>query len=179
MCGDRQEPRGPRQDSQFGNAERHQLFLDFAPLSSYGFRSLHMSRLAASKSDGFWKRLVAQIGSLREKRARVIDAFLDGAIHREERNSRLAIINRDSQSAQDLLARTNPAALVDLDLLIEAFAPLLEWEYWSRDQKRSVLATIVPDIRVADYQVTELGLHPSVFSKENTRTDRDSWRRPA
>ena len=113
------------------------------------------------------QRLVAQISSLREKRGRVMDAFLEGAIGRDDRNSRLATIDRDTQSAQDLLSRSNPSALVDLESLAEAFAPLLEWEYWTRDQKRSVLATIIPDIRVADYQVTALGLHPSIFSNEN------------
>ena len=81
-------------------------------------------------------------------------------------------IDRDTQSAQDLLSRSKPSALVDLESLAEAFAPLLEWEYWTRDQKRSVLATIIPNIRVADYQVTALGLHPSIFSKENTRRGR-------
>ena len=125
------------------------------------------------------QRLVAQVSSLREKRGRVMDAFLEGAIGREDRNSRLAVIDRDTQLAQDLITRSNPAVLITLKSLVEAFAPLLEWEYWSRDQKRSVLATIVPDIRVADYQVTALGLHPSIFSKENTRRDRDSWLRPA
>src|SRR2546427_8609949 len=72
------------------------------------------------------RRLVAQISNLGEKRDRVMDAFFDGAIEREERNSRLATIDRDTQSAQDLLARSNPATLVDLSMLVEAFAPLLE-----------------------------------------------------
>jgi hypothetical protein len=136
-------------------------------------------RQAHDDSAAHIQRLVTQISNLGEKRSRVMDAFFEGAIGREERNSRLATIDRETQSSQDLLARSNPAALVDLELLVDAFAPLLEWEYWSRDQKRSVLATIMPDIRVADYQVTALGLHPSIFSKESTRTDRDSWLRLA
>ena len=46
--------------------------------------------------------------------------------------------------------RSSPSVRFDLALLIEAFSPLVEWDSWSRDQKRSVLAALVPDIRVAD-----------------------------
>ena len=68
----------------------------------------------------------------------------------EERDSRSAAVDRDILPAQQVLTRSSPGALSDLDALIGAFAPLVEWEYLSREQKRSVLATIVPDIRVAD-----------------------------
>ena len=88
-------------------------------------------------------------------------------------------MDRDIQTAQGILIRSSPAAPVDLSLLIEAFSPLLEWGLWSRDQKRSVLAALVPDIRVADYQIAALGLNPALFSNDDTRRDRDSWPRPA
>jgi site-specific DNA recombinase len=120
------------------------------------------------------RRLVAQVSSLRDKRGRVMDAFLEGAIGREDRNTRLAAIDRDTQSAQDLITRSNPTVLISLKSLVEAFAPLLEWGCWSRNQKRSVLSAIVPDIRVADYEVTALGLHPAIFSNKDTRVDTGS-----
>ena len=125
------------------------------------------------------QRLSTDLVSLREKRTRVMDAFFDGTIRREERDSRLAAIDREIQAAQHLLMGSVPSGVVDLDSLIEAFSPLLEWEYWSREQKRTVLATLVPEIRVADYRVTALGLNPSIFSNDNTRSDRDSWQQPA
>ena len=75
--------------------------------------------------------------------------------------------------------REAPTPALDTAKLIEAFAPLGEWEYWTRDQKRSVLSALVPDIRVADYRVESLGLNPIFFSNENTRTGRDSSRQPA
>ena len=123
--------------------------------------------------------LAAEVSSLREKRGRIVDAFLEGVIRREERDSRLGIVDRDIQTAQGIPIRSSPAAPVDLSLLIEAFSPLLEWGLWSRDQKRSVLAALVPDIRVADYQIAALGLNPALFSNDDTRRDRDSWPRPA
>jgi DNA invertase Pin-like site-specific DNA recombinase len=116
------------------------------------------------------QRLTAEVNSLRENRGRVVEAFLDAAIDREDRDSRLGTIDRDIGSTQDLLARINPAEIVNLAALVEAFSPLVEWEYWTREQKRSVLASISPDIRVADYEIEGLGLSPAIFSNESTHS---------
>jgi hypothetical protein len=72
--------------------------------------------------------------------------------------------------AEVILIRIAPTPSLDTAKLIDAFAPLGEWEYWTRDQKRSVLSALVPDIRVADYEVESLGLNPSAFSNNGTRT---------
>ena len=72
--------------------------------------------------------------------------------------------------AENMLISEKPTPLMNTAKLVEIFAPLGEWEYWSRDQKRSVLSALVPDIRVADYEVESLGLNPSLFSNEDTRT---------
>jgi len=125
------------------------------------------------------QRLNAQMSDLRERRTRLIDAFLEGMINRGERDVRLAAIDGDMQTAQHVLMCTAATQLVDIKSMLEAFAPLVEWEYWTRDQKRSVLATLTPDIRVADYQVATLGLNPAIFSNENTRTDTGSSPLPA
>jgi hypothetical protein len=126
------------------------------------------------------QRLSAELSGLHEKRSRVVETFLDGVFGREERDSRLAKLDRDIQLAQNTLLRcSSPAADVDAKRIVEAFAPLVEWEYWSREQKRSVLAAIVPEIRVADYQVAGLGLNRTIFSTEDTRRDRDSSQPPA
>ena len=114
------------------------------------------------------QRLTAEVNTLREKRGRIVEAFLDAAIDREDRDLRLGTIDKDIRSVQGLLARINHAAIVDLAALVQAFSPLVEWEYWTRDQKRSVLASIAPDIRVADYKIEGLGLNPAIFSNEST-----------
>jgi hypothetical protein len=90
---------------------------------------------------------------------------------RRPRRTKVAVeaIDRDIRRAQDLLTRTSPPSSANLQLLVENFAPLVEWQYWSRDQKRSVLAALVPDIRVANYKIAALGIDPSVFSNQNTR----------
>jgi len=125
------------------------------------------------------QRLTSEIANSRQKRGRVIDSFLDGVLSRGERDQRLAVIDRGIQTAEGMLMREKPSASVDLGSLTEALAPLAEWNFWDREQRRSLLAALVPDIRVADYQVVALGLNPAIFSNEDTHTDRDSWRRPA
>jgi hypothetical protein len=124
------------------------------------------------------QRLTAEINSLRDKRARVVETFLDGIIEREERDNRLATIDRDIQISQGIMMRETPSASPAAEDLIEVFAPLVEWHYWTREQKRSILSTIVPDIRVADYQIESLGLNAALFVAQNTRPGTDSSRPP-
>ncbi len=115
-------------------------------------------------------RLTSEIEKSRRKRDRVIDSFLDGILSREERDGRLVAIDRDIQISQEMLMHERPSVSPDLRVLSEALAPLAEWRYWSREQKRNVLAALVPDIRVADYEIESLGLNAAVFSNESTRS---------
>ncbi len=140
-------------------------------------------RNESSQSATTIQRLTSEITSLRARRSRVVDSFVDGSIERTERDHRLAICDRDIQRTEETLLREKPADRLDAQALVEAFAPLAEWNYWSRDQRRAVLATLAPEIRVADYKVESLGLNPSIFgnifSNEDTRPDKDSWPQPA
>jgi DNA invertase Pin-like site-specific DNA recombinase len=120
------------------------------------------------------RRLTSEITNSRRKRDRIIESFLDGILSREERDERLLIIDSDIQTAQDMLMRERPSVSPDVGVLTEALAPLAEWRYWSREQKRNLLAALVPDIRVADYEVESLGLNPTIFSNDNTRSGTDS-----
>ncbi len=125
------------------------------------------------------QRLTTEVIALRGKRERVMDGYVEGAIGRDERDRRLTKIDHDIHVAEDILIREAPTASLDKAKLIEAFTPLAEWEYWTRDQKRAVLSALVPDIRVSNYLVESLGLSPSLFSNKDTRTGKDSLPRPA
>jgi len=126
------------------------------------------------------ERWTGEIDVLRRKRERVIDGFIEGAIAKRDRDRRLAAIDEDIRVAREGLDRAAASPpLWDSGKLIEAFAPLAEWEFWTRDQKRQVLASLVPDIRVANYKIDSLGLNPELFSNEVTRTGRGSWPPPA
>jgi DNA invertase Pin-like site-specific DNA recombinase len=120
------------------------------------------------------QRLTSEINSLRRKRERVIDGFVEGVIGPEERNQRLTAIDGGIRMAEDALTREAVDTRLDTAMLVEAFTPLTEWAYWTPEQKRVVLSTLVPEIRVADYKIESLGLNPSIFSSESTPLDRDS-----
>jgi DNA invertase Pin-like site-specific DNA recombinase len=138
-----------------------------------------LSRSESNDSVVRMQRLTSALANARHKRERVIDTFLDEVISREERNQRLTAIDRDIQAAQRMLAQEKPLVSADLGTLAEALAPLAEWNFWNREQKRSLLSALVPDIKVADYKVAALGLNPTNFSNEDTHMGRGSWRRPA
>jgi hypothetical protein len=116
------------------------------------------------------QRLSLQLTKLREKRSRVLEAFLDGVISRDERDQRLVPIDRELLNGQTLLMQLTPAVGVSADSLSEAFSVLFEWKFWNREQKRSVLATLTPEIRVADFEVMSIGVSPAIFSNESTLT---------
>ena len=138
-----------------------------------------LERTERRRSESNLERLTAEINGLCRKRERVIDGFIEGAIERPDRDRRLAAIDDGIRVAENTLNRESGAISLDAQKLIEAFAPLAEWEYWARDQKRKILSTLVPDIRVADYKIESLGLSPVLVSNENTHTGMDSWPPPA
>jgi hypothetical protein len=155
-------------------------FMFAEQLTSAGFLETCIKELAdrskQNDSDIQIQRLETDANNLRRKRERILDAFFDGAISADERKRRLEPIDRDIKFVSEVLARSTPPTAMTLESLISKFAVLAEWQYWTRDQKRTVLAALIPDIRVADYQVTSLGINATLFSNKDSRTDTDSWR---
>lgn len=124
-------------------------------------------------------RLTGQIRALRLKRGRVLDSYFDGLVNRSDLDQRLASIDQAIKAVESTLSATSSNLILDSDAVFDAFAALAGWEFWTRKQKRVVLAALVPEIRVADYRVESLGLNPRFFSNDNIRTGRDSWPRRA
>lgn len=118
--------------------------------------------------------LNSQTTALRQKRGRVIETYLDGVISREDRDRRLVAIDRELQIIEELLMSEMPANSIDLHTLVEAFAPLAEFQYWTQDHKRSILAAMTPDIRCADYKIESLGITAALFSTENSHRGKGS-----
>jgi hypothetical protein len=168
-------------DTKYMGRERLESVLDglFATrLSSSFFLEQCVDKLlhgSTQKNSGVEiQRLNSEINVLRRKRERVIDGFIEGVIENRERDKRLTAIDDGIRIAKDALTREAGDTPPNIESLIEAFAPLAEWEFWSRDQKRQVLSTLVPDIRVADYKVESLGVNLGLFSNEDTHRDTDS-----
>jgi len=137
------------------------------------------ARADKADSGGEVERLTLEVSSLRRQRGRVIDLFVKGLIEESDRDKRLSKIDGGIRAAEAILGRSVVDRSLDLGKLIELFSPLAEWEFWSRDQKRQLLTTLVPDIRVANLKVESLGLNPRFFSHEVSRTGMDSWPPPA
>jgi DNA invertase Pin-like site-specific DNA recombinase len=125
------------------------------------------------------QRIESEIESLQAQRDRIIDTFVAGHISTVGRDTRLAKIDRDLQATKEILEREQPPASLSLDSLVTAFAPLFEFRFLSRNDKRKLLSTIIPDIRVANYKVSGLYFSPPPFISERNHTDMDSSPPPA
>lgn len=103
-------------------------------------------------------RMQSELEALREKRERVLDSYFEGVICREERDRRLASIQRDQEFYQNLLLRAVPAPTLSADTLASLFSPFVEWKLLGRGDKRRLLAGVVPEIHVANYKIAGLPL---------------------
>jgi DNA invertase Pin-like site-specific DNA recombinase len=106
--------------------------------------------------------LSAQIGSLREKRKRVLDTFYEGLINKQERNTRVEEIEKEIAVYQRLLleSASSPKEKRGLDLndVLAIVEPFAEWAFLSRDERRQLLGLLCPDIRVFCYEIKSLQL---------------------
>lgn len=103
-------------------------------------------------------KLQAEIESLKKKRARVLDTYFEGVIEMQERDGKLTEIDLQIRANADLIMRERPPVDVSFETLVDTFSAFVSWEFLKRDDKRKLLATVVPDVRVADYQVHGLYL---------------------
>jgi DNA invertase Pin-like site-specific DNA recombinase len=117
---------------------------------------------------------------LQEKRERVLNGYFEKLISRTELDRRLAQITADErfcdQKLDSLPSETQSVSARDL---AEILAPLQEWMFLSRTDKRRLLQTIVPEIHIQNYKVTQLAvmaLQP--YRNEINRTGMDSSPRP-
>ncbi len=106
-------------------------------------------------------RLQHQVETLREKRQRVLELFVEGLITRDERAKRLEDIDRETKLAQEVLLREEPQLLnLTAEKLGEIARPFLTWKMLDREGKRRVLASAMPEIRVTDYAIKGFYLLP-------------------
>jgi site-specific DNA recombinase len=102
-------------------------------------------------------RLREQVKSLSTKRQRVLDSYFEGVITLDERNARLATVQRDLRVAEDLLKRGSAPAF-DVNVLAAIFRSFRSFDELQRDQKRRLLSAITPQIEVKDYFVKGMSL---------------------
>jgi DNA invertase Pin-like site-specific DNA recombinase len=104
--------------------------------------------------------VVTKLASLEQKRQRVLEAFFEGIITKEERDRRIADIERDVSTYRPMVtesgSRQQPPLLSEIESVLEPFA---DWEFLERDDKRALLAMICPEICVFRYSIKSLVLN--------------------
>lgn len=101
---------------------------------------------------------------LREKRQRILEAFFDGLLDRSARDERIAEADREISTYESLLVSAAPReqfCVPDVDSILEVLEPFGEWEFLSRDDKRSLLTALCPEIAVDRYIVRSVTLNVS------------------
>jgi hypothetical protein len=104
-------------------------------------------------------RLRTQLDRLEGKRQRILDGYFEGVISRDDRDSRVLIVDRDRALAVTALedeAPTHPG--LNVNQLVALFRPLFTWKTLHLESKRRILFSLVPEIRVANYVVAGMSL---------------------
>lgn len=106
--------------------------------------------------------LEEKIDGLRDKKQRILEGFFDGVISKEERNRRIEEIDRELAVFGRLLTESRTAIprfpMPDLDSLLAILEPFTEWEFLNREEKRSLLAQLCPEVSVYCYEIKALTL---------------------
>ena len=122
-----------------------------------------------------------ELERIEEKRRRVLEAYFESHIDREERERLLSGIERDKKRYQDLLLQTHQTVRrLSVDELADAFSPFLEWKFLVRQDKRALLRAITPEIHVRDYRVVGMSMitdQPCHDEVNHTFLDRTATRR--
>jgi DNA invertase Pin-like site-specific DNA recombinase len=90
---------------------------------------------------------------LEAKRARVMDAFVDGAIDKPERDRRLATIDAQIEGLRTFDFPASRPARVELQAVQELLHVFREWSLLEWGQRRKVLEALTPAFEVRSYEV--------------------------
>jgi len=115
----------------------------------------------------------AKLTDLKGKKQRVLDAYFEGIIERQDRDRKLAGVRAEQDSYQQLLLEAaqsgSPATMTDLEKILE---PFCDWEFLERGEKRSLLAGICPEIKVFQYTVKSLTLRFGTVAADGNSVSR-------
>ena len=107
--------------------------------------------------------LTAKIHALRQKKQRVLDTFFDGMISKQERDCRVGEVEKEILAYERLLLHSvdgqKRTGGLDLDAVLAVVEPFADWPFLSRDDKRRLLGSLCPDIRVSRYEIKDLQLN--------------------
>jgi hypothetical protein len=114
-----------------------------------------------SGSDGGHRQREAaanRMTSLAQQKSRVMDSYFEGVIDKAERDRRLTGISASESAAGRELKESALIEMPSAAELAEVFKPFSEWEFLPMSDKRALLASTVPKIHVANYQVAGVSM---------------------
>ena len=142
------------------------IFTKHLTSSSFLKRHVMPSLKREGKTETNADQLKRQIATLHAKRSRILDSYFDGVISASDRDTRVALVDKELKLLETILGRETPNVDVTLQTLAEAFAPFVEFDLLNREDKRTLLNTLTPTITVANYEVKGL-----LIGGVNTHTD--------
>jgi hypothetical protein len=125
----------------------------------------------------YQRRLATDAGprssALAARRARIVEAFLDGTLARDDRDARLAAVDAEIAKAKAALGAVRPAAAFDAEELAAVFEPFRDWDLLTRLEKRRLLASLAPEFDIADYEIRGLrllGVSANILKDSRSKT---------
>lgn len=117
------------------------------------------ARVKGKGSEKKIDRLRTQLLRLEEKRQRILDGYFEGVISRDDRDSRVQVVDREHAIAATELGEEVPQHPgITVEQLVALFRPLFTWRTLHADSKRRILFSLVPEIRVSNYVVAGMSL---------------------
>jgi DNA invertase Pin-like site-specific DNA recombinase len=132
----------------------------------------HLNGTAKDEQDLKIEKARSELERLSKKRDRVLDSYFEGILSREERDRRLQEVDRDLRTYRQWLSEQAPLSAFSADALAEIFSVFSEWKFLKRDEKRKLLSCLVPEIRVADYNIYGISLMSATLRGDENNHNR-------
>lgn len=168
LCRSRKEPKkyakdGSRCEHRYVRADELEAIIDrllSTEVTSPQFIKRLAERMEANRKDGRIaakvERLEAELRSVKTKRDRIVESFIDGVIARDQRDERLKVcdVRVSAITAELAQARQTQSPVLTVEQIAQTFEPFAEWDMLGREERRRILAVTIPRIRVHNLSIT-------------------------
>ncbi|MEE9235443.1 MAG: hypothetical protein V3U28_08400, partial [Candidatus Acidoferrales bacterium] len=109
-------------------------------------------------------------------RQRILEAFFDGTIGKDERDRRFEEIGRELLVYEQLLTDSDSFThlpILDFETISAIVDPFAEWEFLNRNDRRVLLRELCPEISVYRYEIRHLALN--IGSGHEVNHEKTAW----
>jgi DNA invertase Pin-like site-specific DNA recombinase len=119
---------------------------------------LDQHEAAAKKTDNQARinRVRRELDTVSERRERLADLYIDGKLSKEQHAQRLIKLDQEQKAAHVALSALTKDAMptgISAEELASLLAPFAEWNAMPKQEKRQLLSTVIPAIKVSNYVV--------------------------